>query len=71
MDFRKETIVGTRINKVKSTKKSPGIDNNYVLDGPKLKNGLKPAVRMKDHWSSRVMRCGPLLQACSSILVIT
>lgn len=55
LDFRKETIVGTRINKVKSTEKPPGFDNNYVLDGPKLKNGLKPAARMKDHWSSRVM----------------
>jgi len=55
LDFRKETIVGSRINKVKSNEKPPGFDNNYVLDGPKLKNGLKPAARMKDPWSSRVM----------------
>ena len=49
LDFRKETIVGTKINKVKSTEKPLGFDNSYVLDGPKLKNGLKPAARMKDH----------------------
>eukprot|EP00253_Pinus_taeda_P014491 PITA_14491 len=55
LDFRKEMIVGTRINKVKSRQRPPGFDNKYVLDGPKLKNGLRIAARMKDPWSRRVM----------------
>jgi len=53
LDLNKEVIVGSRINKLNSN--PPGFNHNYVLDGPKLKNGLRPGARMKDHWSSRVM----------------
>lgn len=55
LDLTKAVIVGSRINKLNSTEKPPGFNHNYVLDGPKLRNGLRPGARMKDHWSSRVM----------------
>jgi len=47
--------VGSRINKLKSIENPLGFNHNYVLDAPKLKNGLRPGARMEDHWSSRVM----------------
>jgi len=54
LDLTKEVIVGSRINQLNNSG-NVGFNHNYVLDGPKLKNGLRPGARMKDHWSSRVM----------------
>ncbi|XP_057835089.1 uncharacterized protein LOC131045512 [Cryptomeria japonica] len=54
-DLRKETVVGSRINKVPSFETPPGFDINYVLDKPKSTKGLTIAARAKDPWSSRVL----------------
>eukprot|EP01018_Ginkgo_biloba_P037742 Gb_35839 [translate_table: standard] len=50
LDFTKEASVGSRINELPA-----GYDNNYVLDSPKFNHGLRPAARVKDDFSSRVL----------------
>eukprot|EP01018_Ginkgo_biloba_P037777 Gb_09750 [translate_table: standard] len=50
VDFTKEATIGNRINELRR-----GYDHNYVLDIPKIKDGLTRATRVKDPSSCKLV----------------